>query len=170
MNVSTLGSQSTAECFSVSFHCVIRAQMLMNYANSLQLAYNIGDNQQLAYAALKTIRRRCSPTPTLGLMYRSGLASMQGDLITCRISMLITAASPRCTAAPRGERGGRTTLTLSPPPRIQRGGRSHELRSEPESSLCSTDPLRADWPGNGSFPPPPPVWTVSLVECWSFTL
>lgn len=140
MNVSTLGSQSTAECFSVSFHCVIRAQMLMNYANSLQLAYNIGDNQQLAYAALKTIRRRCSPTPTLGLMYRSGLASMQGDLITCRISMLITAASPRCTAAPRGEDHPHPVT----PPRIQRGGRSHELRSEPESPLCSTDPLRAD--------------------------
>lgn len=43
--------------------------MLMNYANSSQLAYNIGDNQQLAYAALKTIRRRRSPSPTLGLMY-----------------------------------------------------------------------------------------------------
>lgn len=41
----------------------------MNYANSSQLAYNIGDNQQLAYAALKTIRRRRSPSPTLGLMY-----------------------------------------------------------------------------------------------------
>lgn len=129
MSVSTLGSQSTAECFSVSFHCVIRAQMLMNYANSLQLAYNIGDNQQLAYAALKTIRRRCSPMPTLGLMYRSGLASMQGDLITCRISMLITAASPRCTAAPRGERRGRTTLTLShPPPRDTK--RRKESRAE----------------------------------------
>lgn len=84
----------------------------MNYANSWQLAYNIGDNQQLAYAALKTIRRGCSPTPMLarlGLMYRSRPASIQGDLITCRISMLITAASPRCTAAPQGEgkhRGG----------------------------------------------------------------
>lgn len=84
----------------------------MNYANSWQLAYNIGDNQQLAYAALKTIRRGCSPTPMLarlGLMYRSRPASIQGDLITCRISMLIIAASPRCTAAPQGEgkhRGG----------------------------------------------------------------
>lgn len=47
----------------------------MNYANSSQLAYNIGDNQQLAYAALKTIRSCCGPTlpppPLLGLMYRS---------------------------------------------------------------------------------------------------
>lgn len=50
----------------------------MNYANSWQLAYNIGDNQQLAYAVLKTIRSCCSPTPMLGLMYRSRPASMPG--------------------------------------------------------------------------------------------
>ena len=82
--------------------------MLMNYANSLQLAYNIGDNQKLAYAAPKTIRSRRSPTPTPVLMWRSRLASVRADPITGRINVLITAAS-----APGGPAGGVDQSTAS---------------------------------------------------------
>lgn len=56
--VSYIKKSKHTKLFSgiVFFHCVIRAQMLMNYANSQQLPYDIEDNQQLAYAMLQTIR------------------------------------------------------------------------------------------------------------------
>lgn len=87
----------------------------MNYANSLQLAYNIGDNQQLAYAVLRTIKSPCIPTWTPHLMYRKGPVWYIQNQHANYFCFPCSASHPPCTGYPQGQRTtSHTSTQLNP--------------------------------------------------------